>query len=151
MATLPTSTLSEASVRQVITMWHAAPAEGRGSEHLVPYLADRGLAVHLPGHILRTPAEFRSWYSAHRGRQQGGSLVIKNMSVRLRSPLHAEAEVEAVWEGRPDGTRGASCVRRRTFTEFWSLVQQENRPRVRLLTVHEWPAPHAETAVGLVA
>ncbi|KAA6212708.1 hypothetical protein CP973_25480 [Streptomyces albofaciens JCM 4342] len=151
MATLPTSTLSEASVRQVITLWHTAPADGRDSEHLVPYLADRGLAVHLPGHTLRTAADFRSWYAARRGPQPGESLVIKNMSVRLRSPLHAEAEVDAVWEGRSGGTHGTSCARRREFTEFWSLVQQEGGPRVRLLTVHEWPPPPAEAAAGLAA
>ncbi|MFH8403988.1 hypothetical protein ACH4FX_04310 [Streptomyces sp. NPDC018019] len=143
MATRFGNPLSEGAVRRVIAAWHAALADGRDSEHFVPYLADRGLVVHLPQHTLRTPEDFRTWYAARRGRYTGERLTVENVSVRLRSPLHADAEVEAVWEGRPDGSRGASSARRRAFTEFWSLVQQENGPRVRLLSVHEWPPADA--------
>jgi ketosteroid isomerase-like protein len=130
--------LTETAVRQMVQDWYDALDRHDPLEQVAPFLASNGLTMKFPEATLRGHDDFAKWYDAVTNRFFDEVHELKQVEVRLASPVHADLLVIVNWQARIwDPPAPRSQWLGFDATQTWSVVLQDGTARIRTYSVDD--------------
>lgn len=128
--------LTEAAVRQLVKDWYDGLDRHDPVEQLLPFLATDGLVMNFPEVTSRGLDAFKEWYHTVTHLFFDEVHVLKQVDVKLISPVHAEVVVVVNWQTKVWNPPAARSVWKGfDAAQTWSVVLQDGTPRIRTYTV----------------
>ncbi|MCX5855094.1 MAG: hypothetical protein NTZ24_11115 [Deltaproteobacteria bacterium] len=110
----------ENDVKSVIYKWYAYLDKLADVNNYLPLLANRGLVMHIPGAVIRTQEDFKTWYAGMLKKTKTNTSIVKNVVVTIDENGNFIAEFNVSWEAL------TSLDEKRNYNsrQKWTLVDQ---------------------------
>jgi len=88
----------ENDVKSVIYKWYALLDKLADTDSFLPLLAERGLAIHVPGAMIRSRDDFKNWYGGMAKKIRTNEYKVTEMTVVMDESGYFHAEFRVSWE-----------------------------------------------------